>query len=116
MSTALVSNPQQGGIWKDKFSFLFDAAPTGDTETYLYSCPAGILLDVKVKVGETPPNSLTVTVTDIDGVVLISGTLAADGILVPDNGPISFIGQLTVALTGNTTANAIGNCMVSSLY
>jgi len=52
--------------------------------------------------GTTPPDSLTVTVKDIDGLTAWSGTFAASGRLACDERP-AILGGCTVACSGNTT-------------
>ena len=111
-TTELISSTELARIHKEKFSFLFSSEPTDEVATHKLSIPAGLLLDAKIKLGTTAPNSVTVTITDSDGVVILTGTLTADGVLPPLDGPVPFLGQLTITISGNTTANALGDCMV----
>jgi len=69
---------------------------------------AQALVRVGVVFGLTAPSSLTVKINDEDGIDLLDGdgaSMSATGHVVLSN-PVVFTGQLTIALTGNTTNSA----------
>lgn len=67
---------------------------------------SGFLSAVRVLFGATAPNTLTVTVSDSDGNTLVTGTVTASGSLDMEGATPAFVNGLSVAISGNTTANA----------
>jgi hypothetical protein len=88
------------------YAFVADnatAAFTAHTTAYSFD---GALAAVGVKFGTTAPNSLTVTIADVLGVTIATGTVTASGYLELDR-PLFFTpGPLTITLSGNTTNSA----------
>ena len=59
----------------------------------------------------TIPNTITVTISDSHGIPICSGTLTATG-RIDLSSPVPYVGVLTVAHSGNTTVNALGDTYI----
>jgi len=91
-------------VWKK--SGLFNAqSPAGAISDQSLGEFGGALSAVRVKMGSTAPDTLTITIKDSDGIIIATGTLTADGELTIAS-PIVFVGGLTISISGNTTVNA----------
>lgn len=88
-------------------SFAYDATPSAMDVYSTKHMEGGHLSGVGIVFGSTPPNTLTISIADSFGVVVASGTIVSAGRMI-DFAPQPFIGNLTVTLTGNTTASATG--------
>ena len=71
----------------------------------------GHICAVGVKFGATAPNTITVTISDSHGITIFTGTLTASGRIDMDK-QVPFVGPLTVAHSGNTTVNALGDTYI----
>ena len=71
----------------------------------------GHIAAIGVKFGATAPNTVTVTISDAHGIPICSGTVTASG-RVDLSSPVPYVGVLTVAHSGNTTANALGDTYI----
>lgn len=92
----------------ETFTFAYDATPSAMAVYTATHLEGGHLSGVGVVFGPvTLPDTLTVTVKDSLGVTIASGTLTATGRLESFS-PAPFVGALTVTLTGNTVASAVG--------
>jgi len=75
----------------------------------------GHIAAIGVKFGATAPNTITVTISDNHGIPICAGTLTASGrmeLTTPIPFPIPYVGVLTVAHSGNTTVNALGDTYI----
>ena len=90
-----------------KYTFLDGSSPP-QIPTETITGFDGFLVGCAVKFGTTAPNTLTVTITDEDSISIYAGTVTASGRLTAPDSLIPVSGTLTVALTGNSTANATG--------
>lgn len=90
------------------YTFAFvadDTAATFNSFTTTQSFD-GALAAVGAKFGDPAPNSLTITITDVVGIPVATGTITASGYISLDR-PMFFVpGPLTIALTGNATNSA----------
>jgi hypothetical protein len=92
----------------ETFTFTYDATPNAMAVYTSEHLEGGHLSGVGVVFGPvTLPDTLTVTIKDSLGVTIASGTLTATGRLESFS-PSPFVGALTVTLTGNTVASAVG--------
>lgn len=105
----IVSN----SVYRIPIDFADDASPGTFTDTTISTgdVSGGMIVRVAVVFGETAPNTLTVTIKDSDGVTLITETVTATGNLYIES-PIAFKGDLTLSLSGNTTASATGKVVL----
>ena len=88
------------------FSFVADDTTAAFTALTTDQSFDGALAAIGAKFGTTAPDSLTITVTDVAGIPVASGTITADGYIQLDR-PMFFVpGPLTITLTGNTTVSA----------
>lgn len=63
----------------------------------------GLIVGMGIAYGVTAPSGATVTITDEDGIVVLSGSA---GRTYTEDGPIPVAGKLTVSATGNSTNSA----------
>lgn len=108
-STGSVIGIINNSVFRLPVAFADDATPGtfADYDLPTDNVTGGFVARVSVVFGTTAPDTLTVTVKDSDGVTLVTETLTATGSLTIDS-PIPFVGELTLALSGNTTASATG--------
>jgi hypothetical protein len=81
-------------------------AANGTFPDWAFSGPAGLLMEVGVVFGTTGPDSLTVTITDADGLQVEESTITASGRIILADGARCLLHGGTVALSGNTTNEA----------
>lgn len=97
------------------FEYLFtdDTTPAGISDQLTDQPLSGALAECSVVFdATTPPNSLTVIIKDQFGIELATGTFAASGRL-DLLAPIVFVpGQLSISISGNTTAGAVAKIIL----
>jgi len=106
--TKEVQSPQ--GIVYD---FVADSSD-GSVPDLIINDMSGFLCGVDYIPDETtPPDSLDISVQQIDGIERASGTFAEAGFLEPTDGQyVPFAGGLVVSLSGNTTNSAGGKIII----
>ena len=72
----------------------------------------GHIVAIDMVFGETPPNSIAVTVANRHGVTIFSGVASASGRLDLES-PVPFVGPLVVTLSQNVVASANGKTIVT---
>ena len=104
------SNSAKGGKSLSMYSaiaeFTADASAATVPDLPLIETEPAILTDIGVVFdGTTAPNSVTVTVKDIDGLTVFTDTLTASGRLPCEDRP-ALVGGCTISISGNTTNSA----------
>lgn len=113
--TSLISkqaNRDLSGIYVIKSTFTADAA-NASVPTLTIPCVAAKLLGYGVKFGTTGPNTMTITLTDIDGVTAFTEASVTASKRNTIAAPVPIVGDLTMAITGNGTNSAVATI---SLY
>lgn len=101
-------------LFKKSVTFSAGTPAAALSATSIGTGLSGKLLGFRVQFGATAPNSLTVTITDVDGhTVATSGAITASGNVTLTGTP-SFVGGLSVACSGNSTNNA--TALITLIY
>lgn len=103
----------QTKLFKKTVTFSAGTPAADLATTSLGTAFSGFLSAVRVLFGGTAPDSLTVTVTDTDGHVLVTETITNSGSLYIEGTPV-FVNGLSIAVAGNTTNSA--SAIISILY
>jgi hypothetical protein len=98
-------------VFAVKSSFLADAAD-GSVPAWAITQPSAFLVGVGVVFGGvTPPDTLTVTIKDADGLEIYSEVFIASG-RGDISAPIPVVANCTVELSGNSTNSATGTVIL----
>lgn len=103
----------QTKLFKKTLAFSAGATAADLDETSLGTAFSGFLSAVRVLFGSTSPDSLTVTINDVDGHTLVTETLTASGSLYIEGTPV-FVNGLTITIEGNTVNAATAD--ISIIY
>lgn len=97
----------QNAMFAVASTFTADAAAATVPSLAITDMSSAFLFDMSVIFdGTTPPNSITIAITDIDGATVhTQSAITATGRFVIDDCP-SLIGGCSVAVSGNTTNSA----------
>jgi len=113
MAATLVEQPRKtknGKITKHNFLFTDGNPVAGISAQAILTDVSGVLTGVRVKFSAvTVPNTMTITITDADGITLAAGTLTANGIISITDPPQAISEGMKVTISGNTTAGGIAN-------
>lgn len=97
-------NGQPSDVHERSKTFIDDDTTVSIPDT-VFDAISGFLVGARVAFGTTPPDTITLTIKDKNGVELTSGTFTAAG-LFEITSPIPFSEGLTISGTGNTTVSA----------
>jgi len=106
-------NVNENALFEHKIAWV-DGATAGTIPTEaipINNGNGGHIAAIGVKFGATAPNTVTVTISDAHGIPICSGTVTASG-RVDLSSPVPYVGVLTVAHSGNTTVNALGDTYI----
>ena len=123
-STATVTVAASGGTYVEyKIAVACDATPSAVPDSLLSAngAASGDVCAVGIKCPASGyPSTVTMTIKDRNGLPIFTGSFTGSANLVTrlaltdgnNDGRSSFIGQLTVSFSGNTTASATWNTYV----
>lgn len=106
------ANRDLTGLYVIKSTFTADAA-NASVPTLTIPCISAKFLGYGVKFGATGPNTITITLTDIDGVTAFTEASVTASKRNTVSAPVPVIGDLVMAITGNGTNSAVATI---SLY
>lgn len=112
--TTLISkqaNRDLGGLYIIKSTFTADATDAS-IPTLTIPCVAAKFLGYGVKFGATGPNTMTITLTDTDGVTAFTEASVTASKRNTVSAPVPIVGDLTMAITGNDTNSAVATIIL----